>query len=61
MTRLAKMPPGGLDREGFLARYGGVYEHSPWIAGAVCDLSSCPGDNGSGSPSPERSSPTRES
>jgi OHCU decarboxylase len=31
------MPPGGLDREGFLARYGGVYEHSPWIAGAVWD------------------------
>ncbi len=37
MTRFVKMPPGGLDREGFLARYGGVYEHSPWIAGAVWD------------------------
>jgi len=37
MTRFAKLPPGGLDREGFLARYGGVYEHSPWIAGAVWD------------------------
>ncbi len=37
MTRLANMPPGGLDREGFLARYGGVYEHSPWIAVAVWD------------------------
>ncbi len=37
MTRFAKMPPGTLDREGFLARYGGVYEHSPWIAGAVWD------------------------
>ncbi len=37
MTRFAKMPPGALDREGFLARYGGVYEHSPWIAGAVWD------------------------
>ena len=37
MTRLVKMPPDGLDRAGFLARYGGVYEHSPWIAGAVWD------------------------
>ena len=37
MTRFVKMPPGTLDREGFLARYGGVYEHSPWIAGAVWD------------------------
>ncbi len=37
MTRFAKLPPGTLDREGFLARYGGVYEHSPWIAGAVWD------------------------
>ena len=43
MTRLANMPPGGLDREGFLARYGGVYEHSPWIAGAVWDAGA-PGD-----------------
>ena len=37
MTRFVKMPPGTLDRAGFLARYGGVYEHSPWIAGAVWD------------------------
>ena len=37
MTRFAKLPPGALDREGFLARYAGVYEHSPWIAGAVWD------------------------
>ena len=37
MTRFAKLPPGGLDRAGFLARYGGVYEHSPWIAAAVWD------------------------
>ncbi len=37
MTRFAKMPPGTLDREGFLARYAAVYEHSPWIAGAVWD------------------------
>ena len=44
MTRFAKMPPGGLDREGFLARYGGVYEHSPWIAGAVWDEGAASGD-----------------
>ncbi|SLN76067.1 2-oxo-4-hydroxy-4-carboxy-5-ureidoimidazoline decarboxylase [Oceanibacterium hippocampi] len=25
-------PPSALDRAGFVARYGGVYEHSPWIA-----------------------------
>jgi OHCU decarboxylase len=37
MTRFAKLPPGELDREGFLARYAAVYEHSPWIAGAVWD------------------------
>ncbi len=37
MSRFVKLPPGTLDREGFLARYGGVYEHSPWIAGAVWD------------------------
>lgn len=22
----------GLDREGFVARFGGIYEHSPWVA-----------------------------
>jgi len=37
MTRFAKSPPSSLDRAGFLARYGGVYEHSPWIAAAVWD------------------------
>lgn len=37
MTRFAKAPPSRLDRAGFLARYGGVYEHSPWIAAAVWD------------------------
>lgn len=28
-------PPRRLDRRGFLARFGGVYEHSPWIAERV--------------------------
>ncbi len=25
-------PPASLDRDAFVARFGGVYEHSPWIA-----------------------------
>ncbi|WP_029010258.1 2-oxo-4-hydroxy-4-carboxy-5-ureidoimidazoline decarboxylase [Azospirillum halopraeferens] len=29
--------PAGMDRERFLATYGGVFEHSPWIAAAVWD------------------------
>ncbi len=37
MTRFVKDPPTSLDRAGFLARYGGAYEHSPWIAAAVWD------------------------
>ena len=32
-----KDPPSALDRAAFLARYGWVYEHSPWIAEAVWD------------------------
>ena len=32
-----KDPPSALDRARFLARYGWVYEHSPWIAEAVWD------------------------
>ena len=26
------MPPSQMDREGFVARFGGVFEHSPWVA-----------------------------
>jgi len=37
MSRFVKSPPSALDRAGFLVRYGGVYEHSPWIAAAVWD------------------------
>ncbi len=44
MTRFAKLPPGSLDREGFLARYGGVYEHSAWIAAAIWDEGAAMGD-----------------
>ena len=42
MTRFVKMPPGALDRAGYLSRYGGVYEHSPWIAEAVWDAGAVP-------------------
>lgn len=44
MTRFMKMPPGTLDRTGYLARYGGVYEHSPWIAEAVWNAGAVPDD-----------------
>jgi OHCU decarboxylase len=37
VSRFAKAPPSALDRAGFLARYGGVYEKTPWIAEAVWD------------------------
>ena len=37
MTAFRVAPPSACDRAGFLARYGGVYEHSPWIAAAVWD------------------------
>ena len=30
-------PPGTLDRNAFVARFGGVYEHSPWIAERAFD------------------------
>ena len=28
----AALPPSRMDRAGFVARFGGIYEHSPWIA-----------------------------
>ena len=37
MTRFAIEPPSTQDRASFLARYGGVYEHSLWIAASVWD------------------------
>ena len=43
MTRFAKMPPGPLDREGFLARYAAGYAHSPALAGAVVAGGAAPG------------------
>ena len=38
MTLIA-IAPAVLDREAFVARYGGVYEHSPWIAERAFDAS----------------------
>ena len=37
-----KQPPRGLDRDGFVARFGAVYEHSPWIAEAVFEAGLTP-------------------
>jgi len=42
MTQVAESPrfrplPRDMSRQGFVARFGGVYEHSPWIAEAVHD------------------------
>jgi len=30
--------PSAMDRQGFVAAFGGVFEHSPWIADAAYDL-----------------------
>ncbi len=35
MAQRFKQPPTSLDRDGFVALYGRVYEHSPWIAEAL--------------------------
>jgi OHCU decarboxylase len=44
-VRFAKDPPSALDRAGFLARYGGVYERTPWIAEAVWDAGAAADDS----------------
>ena len=36
------MSDGTLDRDAFVARYGGVYEHSPWIAERTFDRGAAP-------------------
>ncbi len=36
--------PIHLDEDGFIAAFGGVYEHSAWIAKAVWDSNTCPPD-----------------
>lgn len=35
MTQLLRQPPSSLDRATFVALYGRVYEHSPWITEAL--------------------------
>ena len=42
MTRFSRMAPSALDRPGFISRYGGVYERSPWVAEAVWDAGGAP-------------------
>src|ERR1700740_3558638 len=42
----SRSSPGELDRPDFVALYGGVYEHSPWIAEAVADGGLAPGLGG---------------
>ena len=36
-ARRLRPPPASLARDAFVARFGGVYEHSPWIAEAAWD------------------------
>jgi 2-oxo-4-hydroxy-4-carboxy-5-ureidoimidazoline decarboxylase len=40
--------PSALDRAGFVTAYGGVYEHSPWIAEAAFDRGIGPADDTAG-------------
>lgn len=40
--RFVAAPPSTLGRDDFLARYGAVYEHSPWIAERVFDAGLSP-------------------
>ena len=30
-----RVPPDSLDKAGFMSEFGGIYEHSPWVAEAV--------------------------
>jgi OHCU decarboxylase len=46
MTRFRKDPPSALNRDGFLARFGAVYEHSPWVAATVWDAGEASDDVG---------------
>lgn len=34
---ITALPPSRMDRTGFVARFGGIYEHSPWIAERAFD------------------------
>lgn len=47
-TQAADMPatpaPSAMDRVAFVARFGGVFEHSPWVAEGAWDAGPVPGD-----------------
>lgn len=44
MTPESEDRPDTLPRDAFVARFGEVYEHSPWVAAAVWDASQVPDD-----------------
>ena len=37
MTSTIEPRPSGLGHEAFVARFGGIYEHSPWVAEGIAD------------------------
>lgn len=45
MAQAFQRPPSGLDRTQFVALYGRVYEHSPWIAEAAWSAGLTPAHN----------------
>lgn len=45
MNQKISPPPTTLTREQFVSRFGGVYEHSPWITQAVWDAGLTPAHN----------------
>lgn len=46
MAERNRRHPGGLGREAFVARFGGVYEHSPWVAESLWDAGRVPDEPG---------------
>lgn len=45
MTHVLDPPPSGLRREDFIQRFGGIYEHSPWVAEGVHRSGLTPADD----------------
>lgn len=37
MTAFATLPSGNLGRDAFVAAFGDIYEHSPWVAADTWD------------------------
>jgi OHCU decarboxylase len=46
--RLPALRPSRMDRDGFVARFGGIFEHSPWIADRAFDLELGPAHDSAG-------------